>query len=343
MKILVIGGTGTLGHAILPMLRDQIAPGDRIRILARDEHKLHKMEQKFMCWKDCKKDYKVISEKYAIDFISGDVRDKSRMMAAMKDVDYVYHFAAMKTIDGAEYNPSEAVKTNVLGTINVIAACHKNGVKKCVFTSTDKSVAAINMYGKSKAVAEDLIVKGNIGKMEGRCKFAAVRYGNVIGSTGSVFEKWDGADELEVCNPDMTRFWWLPKDAAAFVKMAMEEMDGGEVFIPYLRSSTIYQLAQCYNKPTRVVGARPGEKLHEALFTEDESTYIRAWPKHNCFIKYPTHNLFGMSITGEPIKKCEYNSYNTTRHTNRELTEMLIESGLCEELQAREWLKRRFM
>ena len=348
MKILVIGGTGTLGHAILPLLRDQLSPGDRIRILSRDEHKLQAMEKKFKCWQYGKTDFSTPNEKYAIDFISGDVRDRRRMISAMDGIDYVYHFAAMKTVDGAEYNPQEAVKTNIDGTRNVIWACHKTAVKKCVFTSTDKAVAPINMYGKTKAVAEDIIVKGNIGKGEGRCKFAAVRYGNVIGSTGSVFEKWDKQETLEVTNPDMTRFWWLPSDAATFVKMAMDEMDGGEVFIPYLKSSTLYQLAQVYSKPTKIVGVRPGEKMHESLFTKDESYCIRSWDKHKCFIKYPSYDHFKVAERGEPLPRhFDYNSLEGTgkweRYSARELTEMLIESGLCEELEAREWLKRRFV
>jgi UDP-N-acetylglucosamine 4,6-dehydratase len=329
MKYLILGGTGTLGKAFLPQLLAYGSRDDRVRILARHEHTLQEME------KNIRSD--------RCDFIIGDVRDKQRMKKAMDGIDIVFHFAAMKTVDGAEYNPWESLKTNVYGTQNVVEACLETNVKKAIFTSTDKSVAAYNTYGRHKAVAEDLFIKGNIGKKESRCIFSCVRYGNVLGSQGSVVEKWDKQDTIEITDPDMTRFWMTPKESAKLVLTTMQYMYGGEIYVPNLKSSTLGQLSSLFCKPTKIIGRRPGEKHSECLYTEHESYFTYYWDAFNLFIIYPAHTLYPTTKIGDPIsKKEDFTSENTARFTKEELKNMLVQSGYAKELELREWIKSRF-
>ncbi len=268
--VLIVGGTGTLGKNCIPILL-QNPQIERIRILSRGEHTQMEMHE-------------ALSEeaRKRIDFFIGDCRDRERMLHASQGAHLVFHFAAMKSVDKAEYDPWEAVQTNIIGTKNVIEACLQNQVEKAIFTSTDKAVAPLNIYGASKLVAEKLFIQGNIGKS--RTRFSVMRYGNVIGSNGSVLTKWktkiEAGKKIEITDAEMTRFFISPKNAAKFVVDSSERATGGEVFIPKMKSCTMINLARALftylgvNKSpldeADFVGIRPGEKMHEVLISSDE-------------------------------------------------------------------------
>jgi UDP-N-acetylglucosamine 4,6-dehydratase/5-epimerase len=326
---LILGGTGTLGHVLAKMLL-QDDYFCKIRIFARDEYKLNAMRDEF--------------EEFTsnMDYLQGDIRDEERVVAATRDVDCVYHLAAIKTVDGAERNPVEAVKTNILGTINVVKACHKWRVNRAVFTSTDKACSPITHYGSTKQCAENIFINGNQGKKAGRCKFSVVRYGNVVGSRGSVFERWDNQKILRVTNLEMTRFYWSKNDAARFCMFAMGNMDGGETFVPHLKSCTNYQLIEAFNKPYKVIGLRCSEKLHEDLISSNEATSTHYWREHDVFVKYPIVTQYPIDKFGEKVPdNFSFNSFNTTRLTTLEIKKLLIDSGYAKELEVKEWIKSR--
>lgn len=200
----------------------------------------------------------------------GDVRDKSRLMRAFKDVSIVIHAAAIKDIDACSYNPFESVITNVIGTKNVIDACIDHKVEKCLFISTDKAVNAINTYGMTKALAENLWINANKYAADDNIKFSVCRYGNVIGSNGSVvplFKKLiaGGVTELPITHPEMTRFFFKMQYTLSFVQDSLEIMQGGETFIPKLPSVRITDLCKAFTMPYKVIGIRENEKLHEEL------------------------------------------------------------------------------
>lgn len=251
-SFLITGGTGTLGKALAKeLVQDHV-----VRILSRDEFKQSEM----------RKELNHPNMRYFI----GDVRDKDRLVEAMRGVDVVVHAAAMKQVPACEYDPYEAVKTNIVGTHNVIEACEINGVKKALFISTDKAVDPINLYGATKLVAEKLWLNSNRGKT----KFSLTRWGNVLGSRGSVIDLWKNQNPLEITHPDMTRFWIRVQDVVQFVLDKLNEMQGGEVFIPDIKSSRIEDLADLVapGVPHKYVGIRQGEKIHESLgeFSSDE-------------------------------------------------------------------------
>lgn len=248
--ILITGGTGSLGKELVKLLLED--PGvDIIRIFSRDELKQYEMRKEFP------------SEK--LRFFVGDVRDKERLDLACKDVDVVIHTAAMKQVPACEYNPFEAVKTNILGTENVIKACWENGVTHAVFISTDKAVDPINLYGATKLVAEKMWLNAN---GIGIPTFKVVRYGNVMGSRGSViplFEEQAASGVLTITDLEMTRFWITLPDAARFVLESMQKPEG--VYIPDLKAARIVDLAKVIAPQARirVTGVRQGEKIHETL------------------------------------------------------------------------------
>ena len=267
-SILITGGTGSFGKAMVGTLCKRWKPR-RVVIFSRDEMKQYEMEQT----------YPVAKYPFLRYFI-GDVRSRERLEMAMQDIDYVIHAAAIKHVPIAEYNPFECIQTNIIGAQNVVQAAFGAKVKRVVALSTDKAVSPINLYGASKLAAEKVFVAANnlAGKLPTR--FSIVRYGNVLGSRGSVLPFFrrliaEGADHLPVTDPRMTRFWISLPQGVAFVLQAMAHMTGGEIYVPRIPSMRIPDLARVMapHLPIKVVGIRPGEKLHEAMITDSEAPH----------------------------------------------------------------------
>jgi UDP-N-acetylglucosamine 4,6-dehydratase len=259
-RILLTGGTGSFGKHFCKVMLEKYPPGV-IRIYSRDELKQFEMRQKF-------------GEK-GLRYFIGDVRDRDRLRRAMNGVDIVIHAAALKQVPACEYNPIEAVKTNIQGVQNVIDAAIDAGVKKVVGLSTDKAVNPVNLYGATKLCAEKLFVQGNAYSGGGEPRFACVRYGNVIGSRGSViplFLKQKENGKITVTDQRMTRFWITLDQAVELVVSALVHMQGGEIFVPRIPSMKIVDLARAVAPGCEIqeIGIRPGEKLHEILVTEEE-------------------------------------------------------------------------
>lgn len=253
--ILITGGTGSFGTAFTKYLKDK--PPKKLIIFSRDWLKQKNLKDE-------------LGELPWVRFFIGDIRDKERLIRAFKDVDIVIHAAAIKDLESCEYNPSEAMLTNITGTQNVIDACIECKVNKALFISTDKAVNPINTYGCSKAMAERLWLNANKYAASDDIRFSVCRYGNVAGSSGSVIPVWrklieQGATELPVTHPDMTRFHFLMKDVVSFVEDSLSKMKGGELFIPRLPSIRIIDLATAFGMPYKIVGIRSGEKVHEEM------------------------------------------------------------------------------
>jgi len=262
--ILLTGGTGSFGKAFTRYLLRHNNP-KKLIIFSRDELKQHEMRQEF-------------GEVEPIRYFIGDVRDRDRLRRAMNGVDIVVHAAALKHVPACEYNPFEAVQTNIIGAENIINAAIDSGVKKVVALSTDKAVNPVNLYGATKLVAEKIFVQGNAYAGPGGTRISCVRYGNVIGSRGSIvplFRKQKVTGRVTVTDPRMTRFWISLEGGVQLVMHAMEEMRGGEVFIPKIPSMKIVDLAEAVAPGCGIdfVGIRPGEKLHESLISQDESRH----------------------------------------------------------------------
>ncbi len=265
---LITGGTGSFGKAMVATICKRWKP-KRLVVFSRDEMKQYEMEQV----------YPVARYPFLRYFI-GDVRSRERLEMAMQDVDYVIHAAALKHVPIAEYNPFECIQTNIIGAQNVVQAALHAKVKRVVALSTDKAVSPINLYGASKLAAEKVFVAANnlAGKLPTR--FSIVRYGNVLGSRGSVLPFFrrliaEGADHLPVTDPRMTRFWITLPGGVAFVLQALAHMTGGEIYVPRIPSMRIPDLARAMapSLPIKVVGIRPGEKLHEVLITDSEAPH----------------------------------------------------------------------
>lgn len=265
-SVLITGGTGSFGRRFVRTVLDRYDPR-RLIIFSRDELKQVEMQQDFAAL-----------ERRCLRFFIGDVRDRTRLEMAMRDVDVVIHAAAIKHVPVAEYNPSECIHTNVIGAENVVHAALANGVKRVVALSTDKAANPVNLYGASKLASDKIFIAAN--NLSGRIgtRFSVVRYGNVVGSRGSVipfFRKLlkNGAQELPVTDPKMTRFWITLQQGVDFVLSCVRVMRGGELFVPKIPSMRILELAQAIAPeiPVKVIGIRPGEKLHEMLITPEDA------------------------------------------------------------------------
>jgi UDP-N-acetylglucosamine 4,6-dehydratase len=266
--ILITGGTGSFGQAFTKKILSEYKPR-KVIIYSRDEYKQYMMHKKFEAYEE------------QLRFFLGDVRDESRLLRAFEGVDYVVHAAALKQVPALEYNPTEAVNTNVMGADNIVDAAIDRGVKKVVAISTDKAVNPINLYGATKLVAEKIFIAANA-YGGGRVKFSAVRYGNVMGSRGSVIPlfmslKNKGVKEFPVTDERMTRFWITLEEGVCLVLRVLEEAEGGEIFVPKIRSMRIVDLAKVIepNCTFRFTGIRPGEKLHESLISHDEARNVK--------------------------------------------------------------------
>jgi UDP-N-acetylglucosamine 4,6-dehydratase len=262
--ILITGGTGSFGKACAQILLERYSP-QRLIIFSRDELKQHEMRVDGF-------------NHPSLRYFVGDVRDAGRLKRAMVGVDVVIHAAALKQVPACEYNPIEAIKTNIDGGTNVIEAALDARVQRVVALSTDKAVNPINLYGATKLVAEKLFVQANAYRGGDPIRFGAVRYGNVVGSRGSVvplFRKQRESGVITITDPRMTRFWLTLESAVQFVIQSLERMQGGEVFVPKIPSMKILDLAQAIASGCRIenTGIRAGEKLHEVLLSEDEARH----------------------------------------------------------------------
>ncbi len=262
--VLITGGTGSFGKKFTKILLEQHQP-KKIIIFSRDELKQHEMQVG---------GYNHESLRYFI----GDVRDRERLLRAMHGVDIVVHAAALKQVPACEYNPMEAIKTNIMGTANVVEAALDAGVKKVLTVSTDKAVSPANLYGATKLAAEKLTIQSNAYAGGSATRFSCVRYGNVVGSRGSVvplFLKQRSGGKITITDDRMTRFWLSLDQGVKFVIDCIEQMEGGEVFVPKIPSTTVTDLARAIapDAVINTIGIRPGEKLHEMLISEDEARH----------------------------------------------------------------------
>lgn len=320
--ILVTGGTGSFGKMFIKLLLAKYQP-KKVIIYSRDELKQFEMQQVF--------------NQPCMRYFIGDVRDAERLKLAMRDVDYVVHAAALKQVPAAEYNPMECIKTNVNGAQNVINAALECGVKKVIALSTDKAANPINLYGATKLCSDKLFTAANNVAGERPTRFAVVRYGNVIGSRGSVVPFFknlvkNGATEIPVTDERMTRFWLKLEDAVEFVFKNFQRMQGGEIFIPKIPSMRITDLAKAIapKLPMKIIGIRPGEKLHEVMCPAD--LYYETLEFDDHFVIMPSTRFnenidYAVNAIGEKGKPVpdgfEYNS-GTNPHflTVEELREM---------------------
>lgn len=272
--VLITGGTGSFGKKCVEYLTNVARP-KKIIVLSRDEQKHVAM----------RRDLFPPDRFPHIRYFVGDVRDRSRLNTAFRNVDYVIHAAAMKHVDMAEYNPQECIRTNIDGAENVIHAAIDAGVKKVIALSTDKAANPINLYGATKLCSDKLFVAANALAGEDNCKFSVVRYGNVLNSNGSVvpfFNQQREKGELPITDPQMTRFIITLQQAVEFVMKSFERMLGGEVFVPKIPSTTILDIAKAVAPEctTRIIGIRPGEKLHECMVPSDEARQTIEFDSH---------------------------------------------------------------
>ena len=282
-SILITGGTGSFGKQYVQTLLKNYRP-KKIIVYSRDELKQFEMEQDFN--QDCMR------------YFIGDVRDRERLVQAMNGVDYVIHAAALKQVPAAEYNPMECIKTNIHGAENVIHAALANNVEKVIALSTDKAASPINLYGATKLVSDKLFVAANNVAGGHKTRFSAVRYGNVVGSRGSVvpfFRKQieSGCDHLPITDVRMTRFWITLQQGVDFVLKNFQRMHGGEIFVPKIPSVNVVDLAKAMapGVPHKIIGIRPGEKLHEIMCPMDDSHLTLEFDDH--YVIKPTIQFTG--------------------------------------------------
>lgn len=308
--VLITGGTGSFGRNFAKYLLKESSL-KKLIIFSRDEFKQMQLNEE-------------IGPDSRMRFFIGDIRDRDRLARAFEGVDIIVHAAALKQVPTLEFNPFEAVKTNITGSQNIIEEAINNGVEKAILISTDKAAEPANLYGATKLCAEKLFVAGNV-YSAGRTKFSAVRYGNVMGSRGSVIEKILKSKDLEtvhITHESMTRFWINLEQSFELVLFALKNMNGGEIFIPKIHSMKITDLFDVLapNASRKIIGIRPGEKLHEVLLTKEESrhtlelkNYFAILPEHEEFFnnKKRYANLYKM---GKKIK----HGFEFTSDSNKE-------------------------
>lgn len=311
-SILITGGTGSFGHQFIETLLERYTPS-RIVVFSRDELKQFEMQQRF--------------PQPVMRFFLGDVRDAARLRQAMRGIDYVVHAAALKQVPAAEYNPMECIKTNIHGAENVIAAALDNEVKRVIALSTDKAANPANLYGATKLCSDKLFVAANNIAGGHATRFAVVRYGNVVGSRGSVVPVFkqmlaQGAKELPVTDRRMTRFWITLEQGIEFVIRSFERMYGGEIFVPKIPSMRILDLVESLapGMPIKDIGIRPGEKLHEIMCPSDDSHLTLEFADHFVicpsirFIKQADYTTNALGETGMEVKEGFDYSSGTNPH-----------------------------
>lgn len=312
-SVLITGGTGSFGKKFVKSLLSRYSP-ERVIIFSRDELKQYEMQQQFNA--------------AAMRYFIGDVRDRDRLKQAMRGVDYVIHAAALKHVPAAEYNPMECIKTNIHGAENVISAAIENEVDKVIALSTDKAANPINLYGATKLASDKLFVAANNIAGTRRTRFSVVRYGNVVGSRGSVvplFRKLiaEGVEALPITDPRMTRFWITLQQGIDFVFKNFERMYGGEIFVPKIPSARITDLAAAMapGLPSKIIGIRPGEKLHEIMCPSDDSHLTLEFDDHYVirpsitFIIASDYQTNALGEKGTPVAEgFEYSSGNNPHY-----------------------------
>ena len=325
--ILITGGTGSFGKKYTQIILEKYKP-KKIIIFSRDELKQYEMQQTFNA--PCMR------------YFIGDVRDVSRIEEAMEGVDYVIHAAAMKQVPAAEYNPMECIKTNIHGAENVIKAAINNNVKKVIALSTDKAANPINLYGATKLASDKLFVAANNMVGSRQTRFSVVRYGNVVGSRGSIvpfFEKLiaEGATELPITHDKMTRFMITLRGGVEFVLKNFERMQGGEIFVPKIASMLMTELATAMapQMKQKIIGIRPGEKLDEVMCPADDSHLTLEFDDHYVIcptIQFAHHSNFtknSLNEIGKPVEQgFEYHSGNNSEWlTHNQFLEMAKEQN----------------
>lgn len=318
--ILLTGGTGSFGRAFIKFLLEKKDFNGTIRIFSRDEFKQYQLQQHYL-------------GDPRLRFLIGDVREKDRLHRAMQDVDIVIHAAALKHITIAEYNPFEVIKTNIIGSQNVVEVAIDAKIKQAILISSDKAAYPISLYGATKLAAERIFVQGNIYVSNQQTAFAVARFGNIIGSRGSViplFETQRQSGILSLTHPNMTRFWITPSQAASFVLMSLSKMKGGEIFVPKLPSIKVIDLARAIAPRTkyRFTGIRQGEKIHEELMTKQELRSSKAFNSY--YVIYPETKK-GVSQSTEKGRKegILYRSDNNPWQLNiKEIKSLLLSSGV---------------
>jgi UDP-N-acetylglucosamine 4,6-dehydratase/5-epimerase len=315
--ILVTGGTGSFGKKFVELVLKEHKPRKLI-VFSRDELKQHEMRQHFPDHGDS-----------PLRYFIGDVRDRERLERAFHGVDIVVHAAALKQVPACEYNPIEAIKTNIVGATNVVEAAIDQGVKNVLALSTDKAVNPVNLYGATKLCAEKLFVQGNAYAGMGGTKFSCVRYGNVVGSRGSVvplFVEQRRTGRITITDRRMTRFWLTLEQGVRFVTHCIERMHGGEVFVPKIPSMNIMDLAEALAPGCGVnhIGIRPGEKLHESLLSEDEAR--NAVELEDMYIVQPLHPWWNETLWtgGKPADGFRYSSETNTKWLTVEQLKPLV-------------------
>jgi UDP-N-acetylglucosamine 4,6-dehydratase len=278
-SILITGGTGSFGQMFVKTLLEKYSP-KRVIVYSRDELKQSEMRSN------------PLFQNPALRFFLGDVRDRERLYLAMRDVDYVVHAAALKQVPAAEYNPHEFIKTNVNGATNVVEASLRAGVKKVVALSTDKAVNPVNLYGATKLCSDKVFIAANSYAGDSGTIYSVVRYGNVVGSRGSViplFVKQRESGVLTITKPEMTRFLITLQKGVDFVLESLESMVGGELFVPKIPACSVADIANVVapNAKWETIGMRPGEKMHEILIPEDEARNVLEFDNHFVVQPYP--------------------------------------------------------
>jgi UDP-N-acetylglucosamine 4,6-dehydratase len=322
-SILITGGTGSFGQQCVQTLLNNYRP-KKIIVYSRDELKQYEMAQKF--------------DSPVMRYFIGDIRDEKRLGMAMREVDYIIHTAALKQIPAAEYNPMECIKTNINGANNVINVALEQEVEKVIALSTDKAVNPINLYGATKLASDKLFVAANNLAGKRKTRFSVVRYGNVIGSRGSVvpfFQKLiqEGATKIPITDPRMTRFWITLNQGIDFVLKNFARMQGGEIFVPKIPSMKITDMAEALAPgiPHKIVGIRPGEKLHEAMCPIESSHLTLEFDDHYVIkptIEFPygvDHSSNALGEQGVPVAEGFVYSSNVNQEwlTAADLLEML--------------------
>ena len=319
--ILVTGGTGSFGKKFTQIILQEHNP-KAIRIFSRGELKQQQMREQFQHFNNYEK----------LRFFIGDVRDRDRLHRAMNGVDIVIHAAALKQVPTCEYNPIEAVKTNIDGAANVIDAAIDNNVEKVMALSTDKAVHPVNLYGATKLVAEKLFIQGNTYSGGRKTKFSCVRYGNVMASRGSVipiFQEQRKNGTITITDRNMTRFWITQEQAVRFIIDCVDKMKGGEIFVPKIPSMKIIDLAQAIapQSKIKITGIRPGEKINEVLLTGEEARHAKEFEKY--FVVEPEYAFWDKSNfkDGKPLPSdFTYSSGDNDQWlTKQELMKMLEE------------------
>ena len=328
-NILITGGTGSFGKKFIETVLKKYNP-KKLVIFSRDELKQDELKKKLD-----------LNNNRCLRFFIGDIRDYQRLDLALNGIDYLVHAAALKQVPAAEYNPTEFIKTNILGAENIVRAAIKNNVKKIIALSTDKASNPINLYGATKLVSDKLFISANNYVGDKKVSFSIVRYGNVVNSRGSVIPFFLDLEKKKnkffpITDRDMSRFLISLEEGVNFVIDCFKRMKGGEIFIPKISSANITDIAKAINpnRKQKVIGIRPGEKIHEVLFSSDESHQVLEFKKY--YLLTPTVRSFGKKIknyikdvSGEKGKfiknRFEYSSKNTNHLSIKDLKKIIDE------------------